>query len=78
MEVSGQLHAPAALHQGKVPGTHWIGGWLSHHTKTETYPSKSQHNISQDTEKCLKRREVGCAKPHAQCASIVKGTVFSS
>jgi hypothetical protein len=26
MKVSGQLHAPAALPQGKsVPGTHWIG-----------------------------------------------------
>jgi len=24
MEVSGQLHAPAAL----TPGTHWIGGWV--------------------------------------------------
>jgi hypothetical protein len=28
MEVSGQLHAPAALPQGKSPGTHWIGGWV--------------------------------------------------
>jgi len=29
MEVSGQLHAPAALLPGKEPpGTHWIGGWL--------------------------------------------------
>jgi hypothetical protein len=26
MEVSGQLHAPAALLQ--APGTHWIGGWV--------------------------------------------------
>jgi hypothetical protein len=25
MEVSGQLHAPAALHPGKEPGTHWMG-----------------------------------------------------
>jgi len=24
MEVSGQLHAPAAL----LPGTHWIGCWV--------------------------------------------------
>jgi hypothetical protein len=26
MEVSGELHAPAALHQS--PCTHWIGGWV--------------------------------------------------
>jgi hypothetical protein len=29
MEVSGQLHAPAALTPGKESlGTHWIGGWV--------------------------------------------------
>jgi hypothetical protein len=29
MEVSSQLHAPAALPPGKSPtGTHWIGGWV--------------------------------------------------
>jgi hypothetical protein len=29
MEVSGQLHAPAALPLGEIaPGTHWIGGWV--------------------------------------------------
>jgi hypothetical protein len=28
MEVSGQLHAPAALPLGKVPCTHRIGGWV--------------------------------------------------
>jgi len=29
MEVSDQLHAPAALPPGKEPpGTHWIGGWV--------------------------------------------------
>jgi hypothetical protein len=28
MEVSGQLHAPAALPPGKGPGTYWIGGWV--------------------------------------------------
>jgi hypothetical protein len=28
MEVSGQLHTPAALHpRERAPGTHWIGGW---------------------------------------------------
>jgi hypothetical protein len=29
MEVSGQLHAAAALTSGKEPpGTHWAGGWV--------------------------------------------------
>jgi hypothetical protein len=29
MEVSGQVHAPAALPPGKEPpDTHWIGGWV--------------------------------------------------
>jgi hypothetical protein len=29
MEVSSQLHAPAALPPRKrAPGTHWIGGWV--------------------------------------------------
>jgi hypothetical protein len=27
MEVSGQLHALAALLPRKAPATHWIGGW---------------------------------------------------
>jgi hypothetical protein len=79
MEVSGQLHAPVALPPAKrVPGTHWKGGWVSHYTQTDTWPSKTQHNITQYREKCLKRGDVGCSKPHAQCTSNVKGTVFSS
>jgi len=29
MEVSGQLHAPAAFTpKVRAPGTHWIGGWV--------------------------------------------------
>jgi hypothetical protein len=28
MEVSGQLHAPAALPPRKATGTHWIRGWV--------------------------------------------------
>jgi hypothetical protein len=28
LEVSGQLHAPAALPPGKSPGNHFIGGWV--------------------------------------------------
>jgi hypothetical protein len=28
MEVSGQLHAPAAIPSVKAPGTRWIGGWV--------------------------------------------------
>jgi len=26
--LDGELHSPAAYPRGKVPGTHWIGGWL--------------------------------------------------
>jgi hypothetical protein len=32
MEVSGQLHAPAALPLGRAPGTHWIRGWVGPRT----------------------------------------------
>jgi len=28
MEVSGKLHAPAALPSERAPGYHWIGGWV--------------------------------------------------
>jgi hypothetical protein len=29
VEVSGQVHAPAALYfQESTPGTHWVGGWV--------------------------------------------------
>jgi len=28
MRVGGQRHVPAALHPGKRPGTHCIGGWV--------------------------------------------------
>ena len=28
MRVGGQLHAPAALSQGKRPGIHCTGGWV--------------------------------------------------
>jgi hypothetical protein len=31
MEVSGQLHAPAALSPGKEPQVQiWMGGWVGH------------------------------------------------
>jgi hypothetical protein len=59
-------------------GTHWIGGCVSHYTHSDTYPFKTQHNITQYREKCLKRGDIGCTKPHAQCTSNVKGTVLSS
>jgi hypothetical protein len=28
MEMRDQLHVPAALTQGKNPGTHWTWGWV--------------------------------------------------
>jgi hypothetical protein len=59
----------------RVPSTHWIGGWVSHFTHTDPYPSKTQPNITQYRETCLKR-EVRCTKPHAQCTANVNGTVL--
>jgi hypothetical protein len=29
MDVSGQIHAPAALPPGKNPGAHYTRGWVS-------------------------------------------------
>jgi hypothetical protein len=49
-----------------------------YYTHTDPYPSKTQHNITQYREKCRKRGDVGCAKPHAQRTSNVKGTVLTS
>jgi hypothetical protein len=60
----------------RVPDNHWIGGWV--YTYTDPQPSKTQHNITQYREKCLKRKDAGCAKPHAQRTSNVKGTVLPS
>jgi hypothetical protein len=51
---------------------------MSHYTHTDPYPSKTQHNTTQDREKHLKRGDVGCATTHAQRTSNVKGTVLSS
>jgi len=28
MEVTGQLHVPAAIPSENDPGTHWIGSWV--------------------------------------------------
>jgi hypothetical protein len=37
MEVSGELHAPAALAPGEdQPGTHWIGGWVGNRASPDT------------------------------------------
>jgi hypothetical protein len=31
MELSGQLHSPAAFpSRERAPDTHWIGGWVDH------------------------------------------------
>jgi hypothetical protein len=42
MEVSGQLHAPAALLPGKerALGTHWIGGWVCPRTVLDVVKRK--------------------------------------
>jgi hypothetical protein len=41
MEVSGQLHAPAALTPGKEPsGIHWIGSWVGPSASLDTASRK--------------------------------------
>jgi hypothetical protein len=38
MEVSGQLHASAALPRGeRAPGTQWIGGWMGLRADLDVY-----------------------------------------
>jgi hypothetical protein len=38
MEVSGQLHAPAALPpRERAPGTYWIEGWVGPRASLDTY-----------------------------------------
>jgi hypothetical protein len=39
VEVSGQLHVPAALHLGKR--THWIGGWVSPRLSLDSIEQKN-------------------------------------
>jgi len=36
MDVSGQLHAPAALPPGKKHRTHYIGGWVGPRASLDT------------------------------------------
>jgi hypothetical protein len=41
MEVSGQLHTPAALpSRGRAPDTHWIGGWVGTRASLDTVTRK--------------------------------------
>jgi hypothetical protein len=41
MEVSGQLHAPAALPpRERAPGTQWIGGWVGPRAVLDTVMKK--------------------------------------
>jgi hypothetical protein len=35
MELSGQLHAQAALPPGKKPDTNWIGSWVGPRARLE-------------------------------------------
>jgi len=36
-------HTCRFVSRERVPGAHWIGGWVSHYTHSDTYPSKTQH-----------------------------------
>jgi hypothetical protein len=45
MEVSGQLHAPAALPPGIAPDTHWIGGCVDPRRNGEEKNSQPRQGI---------------------------------
>jgi hypothetical protein len=44
MEVSDQLHVPAALPSGeRAPGNHWIGGWLGPRIRLDERKNNKNH-----------------------------------
>jgi hypothetical protein len=57
MEVSDQLHAPAALTLGKISNTHCIGGWVgSRGSLDNEEPSLLSHDVTSrrmETQTCL-------------------------
>jgi hypothetical protein len=48
MGVGGQLHAPAALPQGKRPGTHFTGGWVGPRAGLDGWFKEYRVNFPQD------------------------------
>jgi hypothetical protein len=61
MEVSGQLHAPAALTpRERVPGTDWIGGWVGPRVILDSVVK---------TEIPSPRRESNCTTPIVQAVA---------
>jgi hypothetical protein len=53
MDVSGQLHAPAALPPGKEPlVTYWIGGWVG--PRAGTLIKNNEKEMDGTFRKCLK------------------------
>jgi hypothetical protein len=49
MEMSDQLHAPAALPQGRDLGTHWIGGWVGSRAGLDIVVKRKIRSICQDS-----------------------------
>jgi hypothetical protein len=49
MEVSGQLHVPAASPQGKSPWYHWIGGWVGPRTSLDAVVKRKIPSPSRDS-----------------------------
>jgi hypothetical protein len=45
MQVSGQLHALAALHLEETLGTHWIGGWMDPSVGLDTVAKRKIHSL---------------------------------
>jgi hypothetical protein len=71
MEVSGQIHAPAALpSQGRSPNTHCIGGWVGPGTGLVSKikipsvfrESNPDHPSSQSLQKEIKSAKLGILK----------------
>jgi hypothetical protein len=49
MEVSGQLHVPAALLRGKAIGTHWTGGWVGPRAGVDTVANRKLPSPCQES-----------------------------
>ena len=45
MEVGAQHHAPTALHTGKRPGAHCIGGWVGHRAGLDGCGKSRLHGV---------------------------------
>jgi hypothetical protein len=61
-KVNGQLHAPAALLQGKDPGIQWTGGWVGPIAGLDTVAKRKNHHPC---------RESNAGRPTHRSATIL-------